>query len=372
MMLPSLDAEAEIYDVFKPIGSLFVHKVKVLKGSFRKGLEVLSSIDARRRKQIQRHHTATHLLHKALREFLGRHIAQAGSLVAPDYLRFDFTHFSAIKKDDLIKIENKINDVIRGDAPVCVESMGINEARNAGAMALFGEKYGDIVRTVSIRSCDEKSIYSMELCGGTHISRTGEIGFFKIISESSAAAGVRRIEAVAGEAAELYVLEEERNIQKAFEMFAASKSDLTLKIQKHFDDYKKLERELESLKSRAISSEIDSMIKEAKDINGIKFLSLNAGGADIKSLRDISDKVKAKLGSCIVLAASENDGKAAFIVSVTEDNVKKGFNAGKIAKAFASDINGSGGGKPDFAQGGTKDFSKLKEALKNSGKYISA
>ncbi|MDR1195164.1 MAG: alanine--tRNA ligase [Endomicrobium sp.] len=372
MMLPSLDAEAEVYDVFKPIGSLFAHKAKVLKGSFRKGLEVLSSIDIRRRKQIQRHHTATHLLHKALKELLGEHIAQAGSLVAPDYLRFDFTHFSAIKKDDLIKIENKINAVIRDDVPVCVESMGINEARNAGAMALFGEKYGDIVRTVSVRNCDEKSNYSMELCGGTHISRTGEIGFFKIISESSVAAGVRRIEAVAGEAAELYVLEEERNIYKTLEMFSASKSDLTLRIQKYFDDYKKLERELESLKSRAISSEIDSMIKEVKDINGVNFLSLNAGGADIKALRDISDKVKAKLGSCIVLAAAENDGKAAFIVSVTEDNVKKGFNAGKIAKAFASDINGSGGGKPDFAQGGTKDFSKLKEALKNSPKYISA
>lgn len=372
MFMPSFDAEAEVEDVFKPIGNLFVHKIKVLKGLFRREIEVLSIIDKERRKQIQRHHTATHLLHKALRELLGDHITQAGSLVAPDYLRFDFTHFSAIKKEDLKIIENKINAVIRINNPIYVENMTINEARDAGAMALFGEKYGDIVRTVSVKSEDGNSNYSMELCGGTHISRTGDIGFFKILSESSVAAGVRRIEAVVGEAAERYVINEEQQFQKVLEMFTASKSDLIPKIQKHFEDYKKVEQELDTLKSRAISSEIDSMLKEVKEVDGIKFIALNIDGADIKALRDISDKIKVKLGSCIIIIASKNDDKAAFIVSVTTDNVKKGFNAGKIAKAFAAGINGSGGGKPDFAQGGTKDFSKLQEALKSSQKYIKA
>lgn len=372
MLTPSFDGEADVEDVFKPIGNLFVHKIKIVKGSFAKAAEILSVIDKERRKQIQRHHTATHLLHKALRDLFGEHITQAGSLVAPDYLRFDFTHFSAIKKDELTEIENKINAVIRANTPVCVESMGINEARTAGAMALFGEKYGDTVRTVSVKNEDDNSNYSMELCGGTHISRTGDIGFFKILSESSVAAGVRRIEAVTGAAAEKYVFNEEQQLYKVMEMFASSKSELTGKIQKHFEDYKKLEQELNTLKSRAISSEIDSMVEGVKEVDGIKFLSLYVDDADIKSLRDISDKVKAKLVSCIVLIVSKNEDKAAFIVSITADNVAKGYNAGKIAKAFSADINGSGGGKPDFAQGGTKDFSKIKEALNNSEKYISA
>ncbi|MCL1972667.1 MAG: alanine--tRNA ligase [Endomicrobia bacterium] len=370
LTMPSFEAVVE--DVFKPIGSLFVHKVKVVKGSVKKGEEVLASIDKERRKQIQRHHTATHLLHKVLREFLGDHITQAGSLVAPDYLRFDFTHFSAIKREDLNKIENKINAVIRENMPVCVENMSIADARNAGAMALFGEKYGDVVRTVSVKNENESKAFSMELCGGTHISRTGDIGIFKILSESSVAAGVRRIEAVAGEAAERYISTEEYQFSKVLELFNSSKSDLAVKVQKHFDDYKKLEQELNTLKSRAISSEMDSLVKEAKEINGVKFLGLNIEGADIKALRDISDKAKDKLGSCVVLVVSKAEDKASFIVSVSEDNVKKGFNAGKIAKAFAAEINGSGGGKPDFAQGGTKDFSKIHEAMKNAQKYIVA
>ena len=362
--------KAEVEDVFKPIGGLFVHKIKVLNGSLKKGDEVLSSIDKERRKEIERHHTATHLLHKALREMLGDHITQAGSLVSPDYLRFDFTHFSAIKKEDLKKIENKINTLIRANTLVCVESMGINDARKAGAMALFGEKYGDTVRTVSVKSEDENLNYSMELCGGTHISRTGDIGMLKILSESSVAAGVRRIEAVAGESAEKYILEEEARISKIAEMFTASKDDLVNKVQKYFEDFKKMEHELGVLTSKFISGEIDSYLKDIKDINGVKALSLFVGDTDVKALRDISDKLKEKMGSAVLLIASKSEDKASFIVSVTPDNVQKGFNAGKIAKAFASDISGSGGGKPDFAQGGTKDLSKIHEALKNPQKYI--
>jgi alanyl-tRNA synthetase len=370
IFMPSFNAEAEVYDVFKPIGNLFVHKIKILKSCFRKEIEILSIIDKKHRLQIQRHHTATHLLHKALRELLGGHITQAGSLVTSDYLRFDFTHFSAIKKDDLKKIESNINAVIRADTPVCIANMTINEARNAGATALFGEKYGDIVRTVSVKNEDGNSNYSMELCGGTHISRTGEIGFLKILSESSAAAGIRRIEAVAGEAAELYVSEQERSYQKILELFNVSKTDLMIKIQKYFDDYKKLEQELNSLKSLLISSEIDNYVKNVKEVKGFKFLSLSVGGQDVKSLREISDKIKEKIGSIILIIVSINEGIASFIISATQDYVKKGVNAGKIAKSFSSAINGSGGGKPDFAQGGSKDITKINEVIKNADKYL--
>jgi len=370
MTAPSFEASVEY--VFKPIGNLFVHKVKVLNGSLKKGEEVLSSIDVGYRKQIARHHTATHLLHKALRQLLGTHITQAGSLVANDYLRFDFTHFSAIKKDDLIKIEREINSAVRENMLVCIESMAIAKAREEGAMALFGEKYGETVRTVSIVDEDKDSKYSMELCGGTHIDRTGDIGVFKIVSESSVAAGVRRIEAVAGSAAEDYILKEEAAMIKAAEVLNTSKDELVNKVEKHIVDYKKLEQELNSLKSKLISGEIDAYIKDVKDVNGVKFLSLTADNADIKELRDMSDKLKVKIGSCILLLASVSEDKAAFIVTVTADNVQKGFNAGKIAKAFAADINGSGGGKPDLAQGGSKEFAKLKEAVKNAERLIKA
>ncbi|AKL97490.1 alanine--tRNA ligase [Endomicrobium proavitum] len=362
--------KAEVIDVVKPIGNLFVHKIKVLDGVLKTGDKVNADINIERRKQIARHHTATHLLHKALREAFGEHITQAGSLVAPDYLRFDFTHFAPVKKEDLIKIENRINAVIRANMPVNIESMDINKARKHGAMALFGEKYGEVVRTVTVVDNDANCNFSMELCGGTHIERTGDIGFFKIVSESSVAAGVRRIEAVAGFAAENYVLNEENNILKTAELLSVSKDEILNKTQKILADYKKLEQELNTFKSSLISADIDNYVKEAKDVNGIKFLTVRVADVDVKSLRDMSDKLKEKLKSAVILIVSKSADKASFIVSVTADNVDKGFNAGKIAKSFAAEIGGSGGGKPDFAQGGAKDLSKIDVAIKNVEKYL--
>lgn len=363
--------EAEVKSVIKPTGNLFVHKVKVIKGSLKSKEKVNASIDIERRKQVERHHTATHLLHKALREMFGDHITQAGSLVEKDYLRFDFTHFAAIKKSDLIKIEQKINTVIRANMPVTVENMNINDARKEGAMALFGEKYGDNVRTVSVLDESEKCKFSMELCGGTHINRTGDIGIFKIVSESSVAAGVRRIEAVAGKSAEDYILKEEKDLIKSAELLNVSKDNLFERITKQIEEYKELEREYGFLKSKAISGEIDNYIKEVQDVNGTKLLALNVNGVDVKALREMSDKLKAKLKSVVLIIVSKENEKTSFVVSLTDDYVKKGLNAGKIAKVFAADIAGSGGGKPDFAQGGTKDFSKVEKAIKNAKKYIS-
>ncbi|OEG70915.1 hypothetical protein ATZ36_00530 [Candidatus Endomicrobiellum trichonymphae] len=362
--------ESIVEDIFKPAGNLFVHKVKVLKGLVKINETVSTIIDVEHRKQIARHHTAVHLLHKALRETFGEHITQAGSLIARDYFRFDFTHFSAVKKDDLIKIEKKVNSIIRLNSEVRIETMAITKARNAGATALFGEKYGNEVRTVSIKNESKDGNYSMELCSGTHVSRTGDIGIFKIISESSVAAGVRRIEAVAGIAAENYILDEEAVIIKTSEILNTSKEELANRAYKYTSDYKKLDNEFKSLKSSLISGEIDSYTKEVKKINGINFLSVITDKADVKALRNISDQLKEKLKSAVLLIVSKNEDRASFILSATADCVQKGINAGKFAKAFAASINGSGGGKPDFAQGGSKDLSNLSDAIKNAHKYI--
>jgi alanyl-tRNA synthetase len=364
------DFESIVIDVYKPIGNLFVHKVKILKGVVKVGQEVSTVIDIERRKQIARHHTATHILQKVLRETFGEHVAQAGSLVTDKFLRFDFTHFSAIKKEDLIKIEKIVNSVIRANSSVCIETMNIDKARSIGAMALFGEKYGNIVRTVSVKHEDSQYNYSMELCGGTHVSRTGDIGMFKIVSESSVAAGVRRIEAVAGIAAESYIFNEENFLYSLEEILDTSRVELVNKAQKYVADYKKLETELKTLRNSLISSEVDSYTKQVQEVNGFKFLSLLIDDLDVKRLRIISDQLKEKLKSAILLLASKQDGKVSFIVSVTQDYVKDGINAGKIAKTFARDIGGSGGGKSDFAQGGTKDLSKIEKVLNNSQKYL--
>jgi alanyl-tRNA synthetase len=361
--------QSDVEGVFKPIGNLFVHKVKVVKGSLKAGEDVSTIIDIERRKQIARHHTATHVLQKALREVFGEHVTQAGSLVTSDYLRFDFTHFSAIKKEDLIKIEKKVNSVVRANSEVCIETMDITDARNAGATALFGEKYGKVVRTVSVKNEDSNDNYSMELCGGTHVNRTGDIGIFKIVCESSVAAGVRRIEAVAGAAAENYILDEEDSIVKTTEILNTSKEELVHKAQKYTADYKKLENECNALKNSLISNEIDSYTKQVKEVNGVNFLSILVDDADVKALRYMSDQLKEKLKSVVLVIASNNEDKASFVVSVTEDYVKKGVNSSKIAKAFAAAINGYGGGKPDFAQGGSKDLSKLSDAIKNAEQY---
>ncbi|MDR0977555.1 MAG: alanine--tRNA ligase [Endomicrobium sp.] len=359
-----------VKDVYKPAGGLFVHKIKILSGSAKIGQKVSASIDEKRRKQISRHHTATHILHKILRELLGDHIAQAGSLVTDTILRFDFTHFSALEKKDITKIEKTLNLIIRANTEVYIESMSIVQARKSGATALFGEKYGNIVRTVSIKDEDGKGNYSMELCGGTHVSRTGDIGMFKVVSESSVAAGVRRIEAVAGIAAENYILTEEKSLAATAEILNTSKSDIVTKIQKYVADCKKLENEVKTLKSNLISNRIDFYIKCVERVNGFNFLPLKLNDLDIKELRTLSDQLKERLKSAIILLVSEKCGKITFIVSATRDYVKSGVNAGRIAGAFAADIGGSGGGKLDFAQGGSRDVSKIDTIFKNAALYI--
>ena len=359
----------EVTDVTKPIGKLFVHKVIVEKGQVKAGDVLTASINTDKRNQTARHHTATHLLQKVLRSVLGNHVAQAGSLVCPDNLRFDFNHFKAVTKEELKKIEKDVNKAIRQNYPVSITEMPIEQARKEGAMALFGEKYGDVVRTVKVIETDDK-YYSMELCGGTHVQKTGDIGMFKIVSESSVGSGIRRIEAVCGSACEKYVDGLENKIDEIAALLKTSKVMVVPAIEKMLQDAKNLDTEISSLKSKLIAGEIDEYIKSAKDINGVNVIAFAVEGVDVKTLREMVDKVKEKQASAIIVIASKLQDKISFVISVSQDIVKKGYAAGKIAKQFAAKIEGSGGGKPDFAQGGGKKTDNLKSVIENIGEIL--
>ncbi|MBO7611939.1 MAG: alanine--tRNA ligase [Elusimicrobia bacterium] len=361
--------DIEVTDVTKPIGKLFVHKITVEKGQVKAGDILTASINTEKRNQTARHHTATHLLQKVLRSVLGNHVAQAGSLVCPDNLRFDFNHFKAVTKEELKKIEKDVNKAIRQNYPVSITEMPIEQARKEGAMALFGEKYGDVVRTVKVIETDDK-YYSMELCGGTHVQKTGDIGMFKIISESSVGSGIRRIEAVCGSACEKYIESLEDKIEEIAAQLKTSKVMVVPAIEKMLQDAKNLETEISSLKSKLIAGEIDEYIKSAKVIDGINVIAFVVEGVDVKTLREMVDKIKEKQTSAIIVIASKLQDKISFVISVSQDIVKKGYAAGKIAKQFASKIEGSGGGKPDFAQGGGKKTDNLKSVIENIGEII--
>jgi len=359
----------DVVDVTKPIGKLFVHKVNIDKGVVKVGDVLTTSINTENRNQTARHHTATHLLQKVLRTILGNHVAQAGSLVCPDSLRFDFNHFQAVTKEELKVIEKEVNKVIRQSLPVCITEMPIEQARKEGAMALFGEKYGDVVRTVKVQESEDK-YFSMELCGGTHITNTGTIGMFKIISESSVGSGIRRIEAVCGSVCEKYVESLENKIDEVAGILKTSKFSLVSSAQKTIADIKSLEEEIATLKSKLISSEIDEYIKLAKVVDGVNVVAFSVKDIDVKSLREMADKVKSKQPSAIIVIASQCEGKVSFVVSVSKDIIEKGYHSGKIAKQFASKIEGSGGGKPDFAQGGGKKADNLKSVIDNISEIL--
>ncbi|MDD2523210.1 MAG: alanine--tRNA ligase [Endomicrobiaceae bacterium] len=360
----SVDKKIEVNEVLKPIGKLFVHKCIVKNGSVEVGELLKAEIDIFNRQQIARHHTATHLLHKVLRDLLGNHVAQAGSLVTSNSLRFDFNHFKALTKKELEQIEKNVNKVIRENFPVSIVEMSIQEARDKGATALFGEKYGNVVRTVTVKQ-DDNNAFSMELCGGTHIKRTGDIGMFKIISESSVGSGIRRIEAIVGSAVEKYFDNFEEQIENMSKILKVSKNSLVNAVEKLVFDTKQLESEISSLKSKYISNEIDEYIKKVKIVKNINILAFVVDNVDVKSLRDMSDKVREKLSSAIVVIASQLQDKISFVVSVSDDLVKSGYHAGKIAKQFAAKIDGSGGGKPDFAQGGGKRSEQILSVIKS-------
>ncbi len=343
-------------DTQKFAGQFHGHVGTLEQGALKIGDVLAGQVDAQRRGATILNHSATHLLHAALREVLGTHVQQKGSLVAPDRLRFDFSHFQPITTEELAVIERKVNEQVRANNAAEVHNMGMQEALDFGAMALFGEKYGEHVRVLKMGE------YSTELCGGTHVSRTGDIGLFKITSEGGVSSGVRRIEAVTGQGALDYVADEEQRLHDAAQLLGGSAGDVVDKIRQLGERQKKLERELEALKAKVASGATADLGASAVDVGGIKVLAARLEGFDAKALRDAVDRLKQQLGDAVIVLAGVQDGKAALVAGVNGKAMGK-VKAGELLSHIAGQIGGKGGGRPDMAQGGGEDGPKLVSAL---------
>ncbi|MGB9627250.1 MAG: alanine--tRNA ligase [Thermodesulfobacteriota bacterium] len=353
----------EVLDTIKPMEELAVHQVKVKRGIVRPGMEATLRVDSERRRATALNHTATHLLQAVLREVLGNHVHQAGSLVTPERLRFDFTHFTSIKEDELFRIEAMVNQKIRENLPVETKIMRVEDALQLGAMALFGEKYGERVRVVMV------SDFSLELCGGTHTSRTGDIGLFKILSEAGVAAGVRRIEALTGEGAYRFIKEEERELKEIALLLKSTPGELTVRVERMLQRQKELEREIQSFQDRSSHQELKALFSMVREVRGVKVLSARVDGKDVKRLREFVDQLKEMIGSGIVLLGSRIQDKVSLILGVTPDLTGR-YKANEMIKKVSLHVQGTGGGRPDFAQAGGSDPHQLDEALKSIDELI--
>ncbi|HEV8130625.1 MAG TPA: alanine--tRNA ligase [Acidobacteriota bacterium] len=354
---------ASVRDVKRPVSGIILHKVHVDVGTLRQDETVICSVSERVRQAIALNHTATHLLHAALREVLGPHIKQAGSLVAPDRLRFDFTHFAQVTKAELQEIERLVNEKIRENVQVDKTEMELDEALKTGAMALFGEKYTRRVRVVSI------SDFSKELCGGTHVGQTGDIALFKITSEGGIAAGIRRIEAVTGEAALDRFLEDEALLDNIAETFRSSRKELILNVERLAQSLKETQKQLEQLKLKLATADTDTLLSQAHNIQGIQVITKEFDNLDSAQLRAIGEHLRSKMKSGIVILGSKTDGKASLLVVVTPNLAQK-FDANLLIKKIAPIIGGGGGGKPEMAEAGGKAPDQIGRALEESIKVI--
>lgn len=349
----------EVLDCKKTPNGKIIHIARLLQGQVKIGDEVVTSVDKSRRMDIERNHTATHILHSALREVLGNHVQQSGSLVSPDRLRFDFTHFEAISEDDLRTIEIYVNDKVLESLTVEVKETALDDARRMGATALFGEKYGSVVRVVNVGDI------SMELCGGTHVKNSSSIGLFKILSESGVASGVRRIEAVTGIGALKHIESLHNTIKEVAGVLRTPVKDLLKKAESLVVEIKDKDKEIEELKSRMATDAAQDIIKSAVDIKGVKVVAFQID-LDIDSLRNLGDRLKEKLGKSVIILASRRDDKILFISMASKDAVEQGVHCGSIVKEIAKIAGGSGGGKPEMAQAGGKYYEKINDALKTS------
>ena len=338
------------------IGASFAHIGVLEKGELRAGDAVNAQVDQERRKAIALNHSATHLLHAALRKILGKHVEQKGSLVAADRLRFDFSHTQALSPDELRRVEDLVNSEIRENAPVETRVMALDQAKAAGAMSLFGEKYDSDVRVLSIGD------FSMELCGGTHVERAGDIGLFKITGESGVAAGVRRVEALTGRGAYEWVVHTDQVLRDIAAMLRGSREDVDEKVRELVERSRRLEKEVQQLKSKLASGHGGDLSTSAKDVGGIKVLAAQLDGADVRSLRDAMDGLKSKLGSSVIVLASVQEGKVLLVAGVSDDLVAR-IKAGEIAGLVAAKVGGRGGGRADFAQAGGTQPENLAAAL---------
>ena len=357
-ILSGEQGKAQVTDA-KALPNGLVYLIATIEdGSLQKGDAVDVTVHQTRHLNLARNHTATHLLQAALRKVLGNHVNQAGSLVTPDHLRFDFTHFSPVTQAELDSIENLVNEEILKNIPVTIEEMPIDDAKEKGAMALFGEKYGDVVRVVSVDD------FSCELCGGSHVDNTSVIGSFRITGESGTGSGVRRIEAVTGAAALALAKDESRELQQLADMLKAKVGDTTAKLEALLAQAKGLEKELAQLKKEAAMSDLDSILAGKEDIGGVSVITAEAQADSMDNLRDLADSVLDKAGSGVVLLGMVHDDKVNFVCKVAKADVKRGLHAGKIIKAAAQAAGGNGGGRPDMAQAGGKEPEKLADALK--------
>ncbi len=342
---------------FSPWGQI-IHQGVVEEGRLSSGEKVIARVDSGRRQGICRSHTSTHLLHRALRNALGQHINQAGSLVAPDRIRFDFNHFSAVTPEEIQAIEEEVNKMILANVPVQVEMKSLEEAEQLGATAIFTEKYEeDAVRMVSAGD------YTLELCGGTHVSSSGEIGLFKIVSEEGIGSGLRRIEAIAGMNAYKQTVERDRLIEKISSSLNTSESRLEQKFEEHMSDHKALQKAYHEMKQRLAASEVKTLLSEVKDVEGVNVLSAKVTAENQETLRMVMDEVKNHISSVVVVLGSVSDGKVILVGSATSDLVNKGIRADQLLKEVARRVGGGGGGKPELAQAGGKDTAALPAAL---------
>ena len=351
------DAEFTVSNTIKLLGGKIGHVGNVTKGMFKVGDSVTLEVAEKERANTCKNHSATHLLQKALKTVLGSHVERKGSLATPDRLRFDFAHFSAMTPEELEKVENIVNTEIAKNVPVVTEVMNIEQAKATGAMALFGEKYEEDVRVVSMGD------FSKELCGGTHVSNTGNITTFKIVSEAGVAAGVRRIEALTGDGVFCYYKEVEKELAEAAKAAKSTPANLKEKIEHMQAEMKALQSEIESLKSKAAKDALGDVMNQVKEVNGVRLLATAVEDVDMNGLRDLGDQLKEKLGEGVVVIASSASGKVNLIAMATDEAMEKGAHAGNLIKGIAALVGGGGGGRPNMAQAGGKNPAGIPDAI---------
>jgi len=358
-------SEAIVHNTYPFLPGYFAHDVKCIRGDIKVGDLVQARVDVARRMAIAKNHTATHLLHASLRNLIGFHVKQAGSLVAPDRLRFDFTHYVGLSPAEISEIEDMVNSVISQNFPVSTQIRDLNAAISEGAMALFGEKYGEQVRVVSVDT------FSKELCGGTHVRRSGDIGLFKVVSENGIAAGVRRIEAITGLGSLDRFREDEQLILRLEELTKGKRSELPDIMDRYQSNLKTLEKELEGLKYQIAKDRTRSILNSAVSIKGIKVVTGVVDDLDKSALRNLADELRAQVQQGVVVLATTSGDKVAIVATVTPALTPK-VHAGKLVKAISAIVGGNGGGRPDMAEAGGKDPSKLNQALQSVGPFLAS
>lgn len=356
-VITTADGTFEVKDTIKLLGGKVGHIGAVTSGMIKVGDTATLSVNEDRRKDICKNHSATHLLQRALREVLGAHVEQAGSYVDGERLRFDFSHFQAVTAEELKQVEDLVNEKIAENLPVVIRVMSVEDAKKTGAMALFGEKYGEKVRVVSMGD------FSTELCGGTHVPNTGVITAFKIIGENGVAAGVRRIEALTGNGVFAYYKNAEKTVEAAAKVLKTTPASLVERCEHLQAELKALAAEVESLKSKAAKDALGDVMDQVKEVKGVKLLAASVQDVDMNGLRDLGDQLKDKLGEGVVVLLSAKDGKVNMVAMATDGAVKAGAHAGNLIKGIAALVGGGGGGRPNMAQAGGKNPAGIPQAI---------